>query len=82
MRKYIQRMRAIRDINKLINELESHESEWKHTSLAARNRLLLKKWKEQIKVYGILCSLLKGELTSKTFKVLIDRASKVLIEVF
>lgn len=49
MRKYIQRMRAIRDINKLINELESHEPEWKHTSLAARNRLLLKKWKEQIK---------------------------------
>ena len=43
-------MRAIRDMNKLISELESHEAEWKHTTLAARNRLLLKKWKEQIKV--------------------------------
>lgn len=48
MRNYIQRMRAIRDMNRLINELESHEAEWKHTTLAARNRLLLKKWKEQI----------------------------------
>lgn len=49
MRKYIQRMRAIRDMNKLITEIESHESEWKHTSLGVRNRLLLKKWKEQLK---------------------------------
>lgn len=48
MRNYIQRMRAIRDMNRLINELESHEAEWKNTALAARNRLLLKKWKDQI----------------------------------
>ena len=53
MRNYIQRMRAIRDMNRLINELESHEAEWKHTTLGARNRVLLKKWKEQISV----CSL-------------------------
>lgn len=51
MRKYVQRMRAIRDMNKLITEIESHESEWKHTALGARNRLLLKKWKEQLKVW-------------------------------
>lgn len=50
MRKYIQRMRAIRDMNKLINEVESHESEWKNTTLSVRNRTLLKKWKEQLKV--------------------------------
>ncbi|XP_066922247.1 LOW QUALITY PROTEIN: ubiquitin conjugation factor E4 B-like [Clytia hemisphaerica] len=49
MRKYIQRMRAIRDMNKLITEIESHESEWKHTSLSARNTMLLKKWKAQLK---------------------------------
>jgi len=48
-RKYLQRMRAIRDINKLISELESHEPEWKHTVLAARNKFMLKKWKEQSK---------------------------------
>lgn len=46
-------MRTIRDLNKLIAELETHESEWKHTSLAARNRLLLKRWKEQRKVREI-----------------------------
>ena len=57
MRNYIQRMRAIRDMNRLINELESHENEWKHTSLAARNRLLLKKWKEQIGVSLYLAPL-------------------------
>ena len=50
MRKYIQRMRAIRDMNKLITEIESHETEWRHTSFGARNRQLLKKWKEQLKV--------------------------------
>ena len=58
MRKYIQRMRAIRDMNKLITEIESHESEWKHTSLSARNTMLLKKWKAQLKV-KTFCVVLK-----------------------
>ena len=37
-------------MNRLVNELESRDSEWKSTPLAGRNRALLKKWKTQIKV--------------------------------
>eukprot|EP00794_Sanderia_malayensis_P015103 gene15103-16661_t len=48
-RKYAQRLRTTRDINRLVNELETRESEWKGTPLAARNRAVLKKWKTQIK---------------------------------
>ena len=55
-RKYLQRMRAIRDINKLINEIESHENEWKNSVLARRNKFMLRKWKEQSKVSGVLRS--------------------------
>ena len=39
-------------MNRLVNELESRDSEWKSTPLAGRNRALLKKWKTQIKVNG------------------------------
>ena len=49
-------MRAIRDINKLINEIESHENEWKNSVLARRNKFMLRKWKEQSKVSGVLRS--------------------------
>ena len=34
----------------MIEELEGREGEWKDTPMAARNKLLLKKWKEKIKV--------------------------------
>ncbi|XP_065061334.1 ubiquitin conjugation factor E4 B-like isoform X1 [Rhopilema esculentum] len=49
IRKFAKRIRALRDMNRLVNELESRDSEWKNTPLAARNRALLKKWKLQIK---------------------------------
>jgi len=48
-RKFAHRLRAIRDMNRLINELESRDSEWRNTPMAARNRAMLKKWKSQIK---------------------------------
>ena len=34
----------------MIEELEGREEEWKDTPMAARNKLLLKKWREKIKV--------------------------------
>jgi len=34
----------------MIEHLESHESEWIETPMASRNKGLLKKWREQIKV--------------------------------
>ena len=37
-------------MNKMVEELESREKEWKNTPMAARNRMLQKKWKDKIKV--------------------------------
>ncbi|XP_037076434.1 ubiquitin conjugation factor E4 B-like [Pollicipes pollicipes] len=44
-RKYQHRLRAIRDYQKLIEELKSTESVWKDGPHAARNRQMLAKWK-------------------------------------
>jgi hypothetical protein len=38
----------------MIEELEGREGEWKDTPMAARNKLLLKKWREKIKVTSVL----------------------------
>lgn len=37
-------------MTRMVEELESREGEWKDSPMAARNKLLLKKWKERIKV--------------------------------
>jgi hypothetical protein len=42
-------------MTKMIEELEGREGEWKDTPMAARNKLLLKKWREKIKVTSVLC---------------------------
>lgn len=46
---YTRRLRSLRDMNRMVEELESREKEWKDTPMAARNKMLLKKWKEKIK---------------------------------
>ena len=71
-RKFAQRLRAIRDMNRLINELESRDSEWRNTPMAARNRAMLKKWKSQIKVTHSLVEILSWKLIviSNVFSVL------------
>ncbi|XP_064611043.1 ubiquitin conjugation factor E4 B-like [Liolophura sinensis] len=46
-RKYQRRLRAIRDLNRMIEELEGVESQWKLLPMATRNRELLKRWKSQ-----------------------------------
>ena len=38
----------------MIEHLESHESEWVETPMASRNKSLLKKWKDQLKVTRLL----------------------------
>lgn len=38
----------------MIEHLESHESEWVETPMASRNKSLLKKWKDQLKVIRLL----------------------------
>ncbi|KAL5014805.1 hypothetical protein ScPMuIL_009075 [Solemya velum] len=47
-RKYQRRLRAIRDLSRLVEELEHAESQWGHLPSAPRNREQLKKWKSQI----------------------------------
>lgn len=49
MRKYTRRIRAIRDLQKMVEEIESTESQWANLPVASRQRELLKKWKTQLK---------------------------------
>ncbi|KAK8392611.1 hypothetical protein O3P69_014791 [Scylla paramamosain] len=49
MRKYTRRIRAIRDLQKMVEEIESTESQWGSLSVASKQRELLKKWKAQLK---------------------------------
>ncbi len=49
IRKYQRRLRAIRELHKMIEELEKTETAWRNHPTAGRNRALLKKWKSQAK---------------------------------
>lgn len=51
-RRHSRRQKAHRELTRMIEHLESHESEWIDTPMASRNKGLLKKWREQIKVNG------------------------------
>ncbi|CAG5126106.1 unnamed protein product, partial [Candidula unifasciata] len=46
-RKYQRRLRAIRDLHKLISDMEAAEPQWKNLPSAARSREQLKRWKSQ-----------------------------------
>jgi ubiquitin conjugation factor E4 B len=48
--KYQRRIRIIKDIQRVIDELKQTESIWKMTPLAARNQMLMEKWSNKIKV--------------------------------
>lgn len=47
--KYKRRVRALRDLQKLIDEMQSTESQWKSLPFASRNKELIRRWKQQIK---------------------------------
>ncbi|XP_067873054.1 ubiquitin conjugation factor E4 B isoform X3 [Heterodontus francisci] len=48
-RRYIRRLRAIRDLNRTVEELKNSESQWKDSPLANRHREMLKRCKTQLK---------------------------------
>ena len=51
VRKYQRRLRAIRDLTRLVEEMEAAEIHWGHIpTVASRNRELVKKWKSQSQV--------------------------------
>uniref|UniRef100_A0A8C5NH33 Ubiquitin conjugation factor E4 B n=1 Tax=Gouania willdenowi TaxID=441366 RepID=A0A8C5NH33_GOUWI len=48
-RRYIRRLRAIRELNRTVEELKNSESQWKDSPLATRHREMLKRCKAQLK---------------------------------
>ncbi|XP_035825781.1 ubiquitin conjugation factor E4 B [Aplysia californica] len=46
-RKYQRRLRAIRDLHRLITDMEAAEPQWKNLPTAGRSRAQLKRWKSQ-----------------------------------
>ncbi|XP_066873916.1 ubiquitin conjugation factor E4 B isoform X3 [Kogia breviceps] len=48
-RRYIRRLRAIRELNRTVEDLKNNESQWKDSPLAARHREMLKRCKTQLK---------------------------------
>jgi len=48
-RRHQRRMRALKDYQKLIDEMQSSEAEWSQTPAARRNRELITVWQEQVK---------------------------------
>ncbi|KAK6628131.1 hypothetical protein RUM44_010614 [Polyplax serrata] len=47
--KYQRKLRTLRDLHKLVEEMSASEIHWKDLPIAARNKGLIKKWKLQIK---------------------------------
>lgn len=48
-RRYIRRLRAIRDLNRTVEELKNSENQWKDSPLAGHHREMLKRCKTQLK---------------------------------
>ncbi|XP_048520078.1 ubiquitin conjugation factor E4 B isoform X3 [Dendroctonus ponderosae] len=49
IQKYQRRLRAIRDLQKLVDETTASEAQWKNTAFASRNKQFIKRWKQQLK---------------------------------
>lgn len=50
LNKYHRRLRAIRDLQKMVDEIQNTEPQWKSSLNAVRNRELLKRWNQQLKI--------------------------------
>lgn len=49
LQKYQQRLRAIRDLQKILDDTVSTENQWRDLPYAARNKILIKRWRQQLK---------------------------------
>ncbi|XP_044253730.1 ubiquitin conjugation factor E4 B [Tribolium madens] len=49
LQKYQRRIRAIRDLQKLLDETVAAEAQWRNTPFANRNKQFIKRWKQQLK---------------------------------
>ncbi|XP_076166948.1 ubiquitination factor E4B [Ptiloglossa arizonensis] len=52
LQKYQRKLRNLRDIQKMLDELQATEPQWKDTPFAGRNKELIKRCKEQLKQLG------------------------------
>ena len=49
IRRYQRRLRALRELQKMVEDLEKTEPAWKNHPSAGHNKSMIKKWKQQIK---------------------------------
>lgn len=49
LQRYQRRLRSLRDLQKLVDEMQASEDQWRCLPLAQRNKELIKRWKHQIK---------------------------------
>lgn len=52
LQKYQRRLRALRELQKMLDELQATEPQWKDAPFAAQNKELMKRWKQQLKRLG------------------------------
>ncbi|XP_012285979.1 ubiquitin conjugation factor E4 B [Orussus abietinus] len=52
LHKYQRKLRALRDLQKMLDELQATESQWKDAPFASQNKELLRRWKQQLKRLG------------------------------
>lgn len=52
LQKYQRKLRALRDLQKMLDELQASEAQWKDTPFAGRNKEFIKRWKQQLKRLG------------------------------
>ncbi|KAL0120658.1 hypothetical protein PUN28_008383 [Cardiocondyla obscurior] len=49
LQKYQRKLRALRDLQKMLDELQATEPQWKESPFAEHNKNLIKQWKQQLK---------------------------------
>ncbi|XP_057335851.1 ubiquitin conjugation factor E4 B [Microplitis mediator] len=49
LQKYRRKLRALRDLQKMLDDLQATESSWKDAPYAGHNKELIKRWKQQLK---------------------------------
>lgn len=49
IQKYHRRLRAIRDLQKVLDETVAAEPQWRNTPYASRNKQFVKRWRQQLK---------------------------------
>ncbi|XP_066601539.1 ubiquitin conjugation factor E4 B [Prorops nasuta] len=52
LQKYQRKLRALRELQKMLDELQATEPQWKDAPFAGHNKELIKRWKQQVKRLG------------------------------